>query len=351
MRDLTRRDLAKLFATTAGSIALIEAGLITPAAAERDFTWAAAGGAWGEHIDSIFVKGGDFAAKVKLSPVSSFQLESIATAKIIAANGSPPFDVSSHGEAEVQQMREAGMVLPYDISLIPNYQDISDTAKLADIYASTNFLLYGLVWNDKEVKTKPTSFDVLLDPSYKGRIGVPAFGWYGMYWLHGVNKALGGNEDNIDPGLKFAARLMKEMDAVTVENADHGRKLFTQGEIVLCPFWNGIGSQLHRSGVPVQFESVPGTLAIGTGYVILKGTPYHDAANLFVNTTLDPKLQVEFSKWNLYPPTNRKAELPADLDYIKITDAQLANTVKLDWGKVANHKAEYLKRWNEEVMG
>lgn len=103
--------------------------------------------------------------------------------------------------------------------------------------------------------------------------------------------------------------------------------------------------------MPVEFESVPGTLAIGTGYVILKGTPYSDAANRFVNTTLDPKLQVEFSKWNLYPPTNRKAKLPADLDYIRITEAQLAKTVKLDWAKVANHKADYLKRWNQEVMG
>ena len=351
MRDLTRRDVAKLFARTSASIALIEAGLITPAAAERDFTWAAAGGAWGEHVDSVFVKGGDFAATAKVTPSSSFQLESVATAKIIAANGSPPFDVSAHGEAEVQQMREAGLVLPYDVSLIPNYPDISDTAKLADVYASTSFLLFGLVWNSKEVSKKPTSFEVLLDPAYKGRIGVPAFGWYGMYWLHGVNKALGGNEDNIDAGVRFASRLMKEADAVTVENADHGRKLFSQGEIVLCPYWNGISSQLHRSGVPVEFESVPGTLAIGTGYVILKGTPYREAANQFVNTTLDPKLQVEFSKWNLYPPTNRKAELPADLAYIKITEAQLAKTVKLDWAKVANHKADYLKRWNQEVMG
>ena len=83
---------------------LAEAGLITPALAERNFTWAAAGGAWGEHVDSIFLKGGDFAAKAKVSPTASFQLESVATAKIIAANGTPPFDVSSHGE-NVKQIR------------------------------------------------------------------------------------------------------------------------------------------------------------------------------------------------------------------------------------------------------
>ena len=66
---------------------------------------------------------------------------------------------------------------------------------------------------------------------------------------------------------------------------------------------------------------------------------------------LDPKLQVEFSSWNLYPPTNRKAVLPPELAHIKVTDEQLKNTVKLDWAKVVTHKAEYLKRWNEEVLG
>ena len=43
--------------------------------------------------------------------------------------------------------------------------------------------------------------------------------------------------------------------------------------------------------------------------------------------------------------------LPPDFDYIKVTEAQLANTVKLDWNKVVRHRAEYLKRWNEEVLG
>ena len=43
--------------------------------------------------------------------------------------------------------------------------------------------------------------------------------------------------------------------------------------------------------------------------------------------------------------------LPSEFDYIKVTEAQLGNTVKLDWSKVARHRAEYLKRWNEEVLG
>jgi putative spermidine/putrescine transport system substrate-binding protein len=351
MEGFSRRDLMKLFACSSAAIALTEAGLVKPASAARDFTWASTGGSWGEHVEDIFVKEGGFAAATKLNPVHSFQLETVAASKVVAANGSPPYDVSDHGEAEVIIMKEAGMLLPYKPSLMPNYADVYDTAKMDDYYVSTSFLLFGLVWNNKEIASAPTSFQELLKPAYKGRVGVPAFGWYGMYWFHGLNKALGGNEDNIDPGIKFSAELVKKNGAITVENADHGKKLFQQGEIVISPFWNGISNQLQSSGQPIRFASVPGTLALGTGFVILKGTAFEEAANTFVNLSLDPKLQVKFSSWNLYPPTNKKAVLPSEFDYIKVTEAQLGNTVKLDWSKVARHRAEYLKRWNEEVLG
>jgi putative spermidine/putrescine transport system substrate-binding protein len=341
----------KLFGLTSASIALVEAGLITPANAAREFVWASTGGAWGEHLDDIFVKKGGFSEVTKLVPARSFQLESIAASKIVAANGNPPYDVSNHGEAEIVMMNKAGLILPYQPSLMPNYADVYDNAKMADFYASTSFLLFGLVWNTKEIAKAPASFEELLNPEYKGRVGLPAYGWYGKYWLHGLNKALGGSEDNIDPGMQFCAEAVKKNKAVIVENADHGKKLMGQGEIIITANWSGITAQLERDGVPMKFEAVPGTLALGTGFVILKGTPYEEAANRFVNLSLDPKLQVEFASWNLYPPTNRKSVMPPDLAHIKVTEEQLSNTVALDWEKVVQHNADYLKRWNEEVLG
>ena len=351
MDRFSRREIMKLFGITSATIALIEAGKVSPANAARDFVWATTGGSWGEHQEEIFVKGGDFAKLANVTPTHAFQLETVTASKIVAANGNTPYDVSNHGEAEVVMLKEAGLILPYKTALMPNYADVYDTAKMGDYYASTSFLLFGLVWNSKEIAKEPTSFEELMKPEYSGRVGVPAFGWYGMYWLHGLNQALGGNEDNIAPGMKFAADLIKKNKAIIVENADHGKKLMGQGEIIINPFWNGISAQLQRDGVPTKFATVPGTLALGTGFLILKGTPYEDAANQFVNISLDPKLQVQFSTWNLYPPTNRKAVLPPELDDIKVTEAQLAKTAKLDWAKVVQHKAEYLKRWNEEVLG
>lgn len=350
-----REMLARLGIGTAwmasGAAGLVVPGFTTPASAERPFTWASTGGAWGEHLEQIFVESGGFTKLTGLSQQHSFQLESIAASKIMASRGAPPYDISDHGQAEVVMMEDAGFILPYDTALMPNYADVYDTAKLGNYYASTSFLLFGLVWNAKEISTRPASFHELLNPKYKGRVGIPAYGWYGMYWLHALNKALGGNEDNITPGMNFAAEMVRKNGAVIVQNADNGKRLMEQGDVIINPFWNGIAFQMQADGVPTRFDSVPGTLAIGTGFVILKGTPYDEAANRFINLTLDPKLQVEFSSWNMYPPTNRKAVLPPNLDHIKVTEADLRNTVTLDWKKVAAHRADYLKRWDEEVMG
>jgi hypothetical protein len=69
-----------------------------------------------------------------------------------------------------------------------------------------------------------------------------------------------------------------------------------------------------------------------------------------VNNTLEPALQTAFASWSKYPPTNRMAEVPADLEAFRLSDEVFALTSKLDWDKVNVHRSEYLERWNREVL-
>ena len=54
-----------------------------------------------------------------------------------------------------------------------------------------------------------------------------------------LNKTLGGNEDDIDPGIAFLVELMKKNQPLIVEKADAGLKAFAREEIVIMPYWNG----------------------------------------------------------------------------------------------------------------
>lgn len=349
MRNLSRRTLLEYLGTGTAAIAMAEAGLPGHAWASGQFRWASTGASWGETLQKAFFDAPGFTKKTNLTPAHTAQIETVTASKIIADCGRPPYDVSNHGPAEVVMMRDAGCLVEYDLGLVPNLKDIPAASRIGNYFAPFVIMLMGMVWNTKEAK-KPTSFRDLWQPEYKGRVGIPAYGWYGAYWLHALNKVLGGNEDNIEPGMSAVAELARKNNPIIVENAAHGMKLLEQGEAVIMPYWNGRVVSLQEKGVPVAFELVQGTIIVGQGFVATKGTSYMKEANTFINDTLNPEFQLIFAKFSKYPPANTRAVLPPDLERIRIPAGALEKGADLDYSKVAKYRAPYLERWNKEVQ-
>ena len=136
-----------------------------------------------------------------------------------------------------------------------------------------------------------------------------------------------------------------------MENVDHGMKLFQREEIVMAPFWNGRTFALQDGGTPVAIEYPANTIALGAGFVIVKGTALAEAAHGFVNETFDPQYQLEMTKLFKYPPASRRAKLTPELERVRVPDKELAQSVKLDWKKVNDSRSANLDRWNKEVLG
>jgi putative spermidine/putrescine transport system substrate-binding protein len=355
MTGFTRRELLTMTGATAAALALIESGRWNPAFAEDKFTIASTGGSWGEGVRESFVVAPKFAETAKVAVDYAQQLESVATAKVIAQCGNPPYTVSGHGEAEAILMADGGCIDAYDLDVVKNYKDIYDTAKLPARngmnawWASFMMLVFGLTYNTKDA-SKPASFEELFSDKYKNKVGIPAYGWYGMYWLHAFNKTLGGNEDNISPAMDAVARLVKKNGAIIIENADHGMKVFTRGEVVIAPFWNGRAFALQENGIPVDMAYPKGSIQVGNGAIILKGTRFRDAAQTYVNNTLNGEFQLGMTERFKYPPSNRTTKLPAKIAGYGIPEASLANMTPLDWTKINANREKYLDRWNKEVL-
>ena len=349
---ITRRR----FVQAAGAaIVAAEGGLVGSARAEDRFIIASTGGSWGDGIKSSFVTKPEFEKRYKASVSFAQQLESVAASKILASKGTPVFTVSTHGQAEAVLLADAGCVVPYSPELVPNLKDIPanltlEQPGLGPYYGAYVFLMWALTWNTKQAK-KPTSYKDLWTSAYKGKIAVPAYGWYGIYWLHAVNKLVGGTEDNITPGIQAVAELVQKNDAIIMENVDQGMKLFQREEIVMAPFWNGRTFALQDGGASVATEYVGHSIALGAGFVIVKGTTMGDLAQRFVNDTLDEKNQIEMTRLFKYPPASRKATLPPDLERSRVPEKDLAQAARLDWKKINDHRSAYLDRWNKEVLG
>ncbi|HXG40913.1 MAG TPA: hypothetical protein VNJ28_08220 [Candidatus Limnocylindrales bacterium] len=103
--------------------------------------------------------------------------------------------------------------------------------------------------------------------------------------------------------------------------------------------------------MPVEFEFVPFSIALGNGFVIVKGTSFPELAQRFVNLTLDGEHQMGMVRRFKYPPSNRNVKLPAELERIKVGEGQLEQSARLDWKKINDHRGAYLERWNKEVLG
>jgi len=353
---INRRQFQAALGWGAASIALAEFGMSRPARAEENFTLASTGASWGEGLKASFIDAPHFEEQNKIKVTQEFAIDSVFTAKAMASCGSPPFSSVAVLEAEANFLALGGCLQDYDLGICANYKDIIDSAKepprgqLKDWFAPFVLVVMGLVWNTKEA-TKPASYQDLLNPKYKGRVGIPAYGWVGNSWLQVLNKTLGGNEDNVDQGIAFLSQLVKKNDAVIIENTDAALKAFTREEIVIMPFWNGRTFVLQSQKVPVEIEYIPGCMLVGNGFPILRGGKFIELTNRFANTTMDAQYQVMMTQRFFYPPSNRNAKLGPEMARYAFPPDKEKLVVPIDYEKMNAHKSQYLDRWNKEVLG
>src|SRR5262249_8533579 len=111
----------------------------------------------------------------------------------MASCGSPPFSTLAVLQAEANFLALGGCLQDYDLDICTNYKDVIDTAKepprgpLKNWFTPFVLIVMGLVYNTKEA-SRPASYQELLNPKYKGRVGIPTYGWVGNSWLQVLNK-------------------------------------------------------------------------------------------------------------------------------------------------------------------
>ena len=353
---ISRRDLIKSASALSLAVSAVELGGISPARAEDKFTVASTGGSWQDGVRAAFVEGPALEAKFNKPIAFSGQIESVAVAKILAQPDNPPYSVSSHGDPEAILLADKNCLMAYDSSVTANYRNLFSAARLPPRagmdawYGSIVMLVWGLTYNTKQA-SKPVSFQDMWDPKYRGKVGIPAYGWYGMMFLHEINRMLGGTEADVSKGLAAMADLVKKNEAVILENADQTMTAFQREEVVIAPFFNGRTLLLQEKGVPVDIVYPPCSTTLGAGFVILKATKFPDMANALVNASFTPEYQLIMSKKLRYPPANSTAALPSDMASLAISEKQLENTIRLDWVTINQTRGENLDRWNKQVLG
>ena len=282
----------------------------------------------------------------------SIQLATEQLAKLEAAKGGrPPFDVAILDEPQVYDAAKQGLIDEYPAAKSPNFKDLFPVYQ--DKWGpKISLQVIGIGYNPKKIKTPPKSYDDLLNPAYKGRVGLTALNsQLGMAFLAELNRIKGGNETNFDPAFAALKALLPNVGAVAA-NLGAYATLWQQEQVDIAPYNFNFVQTLKAKGVPVEFV-VPDTGLVGwtTSLHVTKNAVEPDLAVQYIDSHLAADMQSEMEKppYDIIP-TNSKVPLsPAIMQTVAKTPADLSKIRGFDWQKINPQRTALIERFNREI--
>jgi putative spermidine/putrescine transport system substrate-binding protein len=343
---ISRRDL---LAAAAG--ASLAAMLPSRAfAQEKNLVVATFPGTWNEAHRNLLAP--YFKKRTGASVTQSIQLATDQIAKLAAAKGGrPPFDVAILDEPQVFDAANQGLIDEYPVAKSPNYKDLFPAYQ--DKWGpKISMQVIGIGYNPNKIKTPPKSYDELLNPAYKGRVGLTALNsQLGMAFLAELNRIKGGSESNFDPAFAALRALLPNVGAVAA-NLGAYATLWQQEQVDIAPYNFNFVQTLKAKGVPVEFV-VPDTGLVGwtTSLHVTRNAVEPDLAVQYIDSHLAADMQAEMEKppYDIIP-TNSKVPLAGAITQtVARTPADLAKIRGFDWMKINPQRTALIERFNREI--
>lgn len=221
-----------------------------------------------------------------------------------------------HREKLLQEVRT-----PHSADLIP--QAISPHRE----WIGTRLNIFSLAYNTKLVKKDeiPRSYEDLLNPRWKGRLGIEASD---LDWFAGVVSELGEAK-----GLK----LFRDIVAANGVSVRSGHTLLANlvasGEVPLAlTIYNYHAEQLKNGGAPIEWFVIPPAIARPQGVGIARRAPHPHAAVLFLDFLLSDAQEILFKR-NIIP-TSKKINTPLNSFPMKFVDPKAVLDENEKWTKL-----------------
>ncbi|MDI6870582.1 MAG: ABC transporter substrate-binding protein [Bacillota bacterium] len=273
-------------------------------------------------------------------------------AKLRAQKDNPQVDVVGMDEVAATQAAAEGLLEKLDPAKIPNLKNIHPFFKVDNpYYVKYLYVSQVIAYNTDYIKTPPTSYEILWDPKYKGRVAIPDINTsHGIYLLLIAAKMNGGGPKNIDPGFEKIKSLIPNIYTYWTSH-DHLAKLFAQGDIWLATWSSDRAQSLAETGAPIAWVMPKeGSHSIESTMAIAKGSPHKDLAEKYINFSLSKAAQLGNARDIHLGPTI-KVDVPADLaKELPVSEKQMSLLIRPDWVYINTVRPEWVDRWNREIL-
>ncbi|GAA5232421.1 ABC transporter substrate-binding protein [Verticiella sediminum] len=307
-------------------------------------------GAWESAHRGILLPAFTKATGASVSLTPSLAVDTVS--KIVASRANPAFDVIILDEGPYLAAMAQDLFEPIPVDKVPNLKDVP--ASMVDPRGQGVFVsgqIIGIAYNTERIKTPPTSWNDLLKPEYKGRVGLAGMGSTLMSaWMVEIARLNGGDEENLEPAFEFVKKLLPNVSAVA-SNPGSLATLFQQGQIDISVHYNNNVGDLQGKGVPVALTRPDtGWIHIKSVMNIVKNTKNVDLAAAYIDAALSPEVQTQMAADPYFiVPVNTKAEFSKGLQAYASSMAEVEAMSGVDWEKLNPRRGEYIDRFNREV--
>jgi len=277
-----------------------------------------------------------------------------AFAQLRAQRDAPQFDVIHFSGGQEIVGAQEGLLSPIDESALSNAANLYDFAKTnlgGGEGPAYSIAALGLVYNSDKAPSAPTSWADLLDEAYANHIVVTDIAnGYGMLSFLMLNQVMGGDLDDIEPGLE-AITTMLENGAVVVNTSPEIQQEFAQNDAWVASYASDYAFTLRKAGLPAVFSrGEEGTPASFITANLVAGRPNQELALKFIDMSISKSAQECFAEALRYTPTNSTVELNDEVaaDVIYGPEA-VAGLIRFDPQVIEAHRAEWIHAWNRTL--
>ncbi len=203
---------------------------------------------------------------------------------------------------------QAGLLEPLDDSKVPNLAHVLPNLR-SGFYGPHIYSPQVLIYNPTTVSDPPKTLTDLLDPKWKGRVGVGDVNYF--YVMMAAALAATGDLNKVDT---------EEARALALKLNGNGLRLYPStdsigagiksGEIDVGVMWLARVIMWQNAGIPVS-ASFPteGSVLYLSGMVVPKNAANKPAAYKYLNAMLEPSAQSKFAERMGYLPTVDNCQL------------------------------------------
>jgi spermidine/putrescine-binding protein len=226
-------------------------------------------------------------------------------AKILGGGGEG-LDLITYGSSYKQLYRELEILQPLDVSKMPNLGNLlpffaSDVQNIwvdADgtrTGVPADWGAIGISYDSSVIAEAPTSYDILFDPKYKGKVGMPddPLGAYGQAaHVLGLDSSR-LTDDDFKKVTDWLKDLAKQTKGISASYGDVSTR-FIAGDIVLSfmgwAAYKSFGMAAGKKTIETVWPKQGGGLAFANAWAIPPGADNADTAYAWINETLKPDI-------------------------------------------------------------